>query len=148
MDQTSLDGIAPAKPATKRATRPSRDAAWKTLFATMIEVTGGYAPIMLPDQGRFAKAVDHLRAHHVTPEDLADRARRYRLTYPGAKVTPPALVRHWSSLTPPETIRYARPATTSTQTTDTITAQRTHAEAERAHLDHHAEIAKQNDVGF
>jgi hypothetical protein len=52
-------------------------------------------------QTRFGRVVAELGTIGATPAHIADHAGRYRSIYPGAALTPEALLKHWSATAPP-----------------------------------------------
>lgn len=78
----------------------ARDARWQEIFAALIESCGGVRPETRAEQGKYAKAADEIHALGAAGADVTARAARWRSTY-SVPLTPPALVRHWSAMTPP-----------------------------------------------
>lgn len=58
---------------------------------------------------RFGKCVRDLKAAGATAASIRERAARYKATWPGIRITPEGLVKHWSAMQPPQAQR-DRPA--------------------------------------
>ena len=72
-----------------------RDLLWEAL----VEVCGADSSEMTnSERGRYNKALKELKEVNARPEDIKARAGRYRMKFPGADLTPTALVAHWSAL--------------------------------------------------
>lgn len=52
-------------------------------------------------KGPIRKAVAELRQVGATPDEVAERAQRYRAAWPAINLTPTALARHWAEFAPP-----------------------------------------------
>lgn len=77
-----------------------RDDQWREVFGALIAACGGTRPETKSEQGKYARAADELRALGATASDVNARARQWSKTYT-VPLTPPALVRNWSAMTPP-----------------------------------------------
>lgn len=87
-----LLGWGPPQPT--RARRPSDDV-WDALCAAL-----RWTPEPGDDAGRkrVGRAVAALCAAHASPQQVLERASRYRQVMPNAMLTPESIVKHWSSL--------------------------------------------------
>lgn len=75
-----------------------RDLLWESL----VETCGADSSEMTKsERGRYNKALKELKEVGAKPEDIKLRAAKYRQKFPGADLTPTALVAHWSALKPP-----------------------------------------------
>lgn len=69
------------------------------MFEAVAEVCGIELASLTPSlRGSMNKAVAELKRVGASPEDVAERARRYRRQMPKARLTPSALAKHWSML--------------------------------------------------
>lgn len=82
-----------------RMNRP-RDLTWEAL----LEVCGAGPGMTKSERGRYNKAVKELKEVGATPDQIRQRAQRYRNKWPNLTVTPTALTAHWSSLSPPKRV--------------------------------------------
>lgn len=72
------------------------------LFGAVAEACGwDLGQLTKSARGRVGRAVQELVPLEVTVAEVAARARRYRELYPGASLTPQALVGNWAGLAPP-----------------------------------------------
>jgi hypothetical protein len=87
----------PAAPAPERARKPADDV-WDALAACV-----GWQPEPkdVAAARLFGKVVADLVRLGATPQQMRERASKYRATYPGAALTPTALVKHWSAMAAP-----------------------------------------------
>lgn len=90
----------PSKERGLSTSSAARDARWQEIFAALIAECGGVRPETKAEQGKYARAADEIHALDATGADVSARAARWRSTY-SVPLTPPALVRHWSAMTPP-----------------------------------------------
>lgn len=93
------------QPATSTVRRRQRDHLWE---AVMDACGVDAAAIPRAARGAYNRAVKDLRDVGATPEQIRDRAAVFRLTWPGASLTPTALARRWSEVSRLQ----PRPATT------------------------------------
>lgn len=84
----------------KTAKAAQRDDAWRDLFGALVESCDGERPATRAEQGKYATACDELRRIGATADDVRARSREYRKRYGAVSLTPPALVRNWSSVAP------------------------------------------------
>lgn len=72
------------------------------LFDAIVEVSGATVPELTRSAlGALHRAHAELREVGATPEQVHERAKWYRRKWPQAALTPMALAKHWSQLTPP-----------------------------------------------
>lgn len=90
----------PTVPSSSLAPTSGAERPRDELFEAVAEACGIDWRTDLTDSGRgsLASAVKQLRAVDATPPQVTLRARRYRQEFPQAKLTPPALAKHWGSL--------------------------------------------------
>jgi len=85
-------------PPRERKPRRSED----ELFETLVEVCYGrpYGEVTFTaaERGRINAAVKQLRAVGATPDEIRERAARYRARWPGVDLTPTALAANWQLL--------------------------------------------------
>ena len=72
---------------------------WEALISGI-----GIAPQTAAERSHFGKAVKELR-DIATPEDVLARCANYRATWPDMDLTPDALVKHWSRMEHPPSVR-------------------------------------------
>lgn len=102
------EGEGEKKPLAPTASPPrAPDEIWDTL----LEVCGVNSPdITAAMRGSLNRAVADLRAVQASPGEIKIRARRYRQSMPNAQLTPPALAKHWATLSGP--VQRAQPNAT------------------------------------
>lgn len=94
-----------SQPQVSTFRRRPRDDVWD---AVMDACGVDAAAIPRAARGAYNRAVKDLRDVGATPEQIRDRAAVFRLTWPGASLTPTALARRWSEVSRLQ----PRPATT------------------------------------
>lgn len=89
--------------------KPSRasDPIWDALVAEI-----GHGPETKSERGAWNTAVSQLREVEATAEQVRDRCRRYRAEWPKVRLTPTAIVRHWSEFATSQVPEYQPPAWT------------------------------------
>ena len=88
-------GSTPSDDTPTPAGRP-RDEIWDALAAVL-----GHDPATSSERGAWNRACKDLRAVAATSAEIRVRAGRWAQVYPGARLTAPALARHWGELAPP-----------------------------------------------
>ncbi len=78
---------------------PAINPLWEALISGI-----GIAPQTAAERSHFGKAVKELR-DIATPEDVLARCANYRATWPDMDLTPDALVKHWSRMEHPPSVR-------------------------------------------
>lgn len=76
-----------------------RDNEWREIYAALIHVVGGERPVTAAEKGKFAQAADQLRQAGASAGDVVSRGQEWGKHYT-VPITPPALVRNWSTLAP------------------------------------------------
>ena len=81
-------------------TEPSQKSRQPDLIFDAVVRHCGYDPTAMTRSARGAvnKAVADLKAVNATPDQIAERARRYAAKWPETSLTAPALAKHWSQL--------------------------------------------------
>lgn len=91
-----------ARPAPRTAPKPPTPFAnplWGALIGGI-----GIAPQTADERSRYGKAVKALK-DIATPEDVLARCANYRASWPDMDLTPEALVKHWSRMEHPPSVR-------------------------------------------
>ena len=97
-----------SEPEGNRKDEPSRVRARDVLFETVAEVCGhSLQALTRSERGRINKATKELREVGAEPDAVRSAARQWQATYPTARLTPTALVAHWSTLAAKHTARRA-----------------------------------------
>jgi hypothetical protein len=68
------------------------------IWDALTEVCGWTGQLTKSQQGRVAAAVKELQDVGATPDEINQRARNYKIKYPGMDVTPTAIAANWSSI--------------------------------------------------
>jgi hypothetical protein len=85
-------------PPQERTPRREKDALFETLVEVCYGLPYGEVTFTPAERGRINAAVKQLRAVGATPEDVRERAARYRARWPGVDLTPTALAANWQVL--------------------------------------------------
>jgi len=91
-----------ARPAPRTAPKPPTplvNPLWDALISGI-----GIAPQTADERSRYGKAVKELK-DIATPEDVLARCANYRASWPDMDLTPEALVKHWSRMEHPPSVR-------------------------------------------